>query len=218
MREVHVLIGPSVDAVLDFGEEIEADLIVVGSRGHGPIGRLLLGSVSEGVVHYATRPVLGLRGGEDAWPPGRVVIGDDGSETARKTAELVVSIGKLCGARGALVRAYAEMPEIDAGGRISDPRLVDDALRRAERELEKHAEKLERTLGMRPRVEVAVGDAAAALLEKAREEGETSTLIVVGRRGLGLAKRLRIGSASTKVLRAAEGPVLVHPGAGRAIL
>jgi nucleotide-binding universal stress UspA family protein len=170
------------------------------------------------VVHYATRPVLGLRGGRDAWPPGRVVIGDDGSETARKAAELAVSIGKLCGAREALVRAYAEMPEIDAGGRISDSRLVDDALRRAERELEKHAEKLERTLGMRPRVEVAVGDAAAALLEKARKEGETSTLIVVGRRGLGLAKRLRMGSASTKVLRAAEGPVLVHPGAGRAIL
>jgi nucleotide-binding universal stress UspA family protein len=67
-------------------------------------------------------------------------------------------------------------------------------------------------------VEVAVGDAAAALLEKAREEGETSTLIVVGRRGLGLAKRLRMGSASTKALRAAEGPVLVHPGAGRGIL
>jgi hypothetical protein len=30
-----VLIGPSVDAVLDFGEEIEADLIVVESRGTG---------------------------------------------------------------------------------------------------------------------------------------------------------------------------------------
>jgi nucleotide-binding universal stress UspA family protein len=121
VREVHLLIGPSVNAVLDLGEEIEADLIVVGSRGHGPIGRLLLGSVSEGVVHYATRPVLRLRGGEDAWPPGRVVIGDDGSETTRKAAELAVSIGELCGARGALVRAYPEMPEIDAGGRISDP-------------------------------------------------------------------------------------------------
>jgi nucleotide-binding universal stress UspA family protein len=35
----------------------------------------------------------------------------------------------------------------------------------------------------------------------------------VGSRGLGLARRLRLGSVSTKVLRAAGGPVLVYPQA-----
>jgi nucleotide-binding universal stress UspA family protein len=33
----------------------------------------------------------------------------------------------------------------------------------------------------------------------------------VGSRGLGLARRLRLGSVSTEVLRAAGGPVLVYP-------
>jgi nucleotide-binding universal stress UspA family protein len=209
VREAHLVMGTPVDAILDLVEEIGADFVVVGSRGHGPLGRLILGSVSEGVVHHATLPVLVLRGEQDSWPPGRVVIGDDGSEAAQKAGELASSIGDLFGARGVLVRAYPELPEKDPVGRALDPRAVDDALHQAERDLHERAEELGRLAGRRPRIEIAVGDAAVALLEKAREESRT--LIAVGSRGLGLTKRLRLGSVSTKVLRAADGPVLVYP-------
>jgi nucleotide-binding universal stress UspA family protein len=58
---------------------------------------------------------------------------------------------------------------------------------------------------------MAAGDAAVAILEEAREGDEARTLVAVGSRGLGLARRLRLGSVSTKVLKAAEGPVLVYP-------
>jgi nucleotide-binding universal stress UspA family protein len=211
VREAHLIMGTPVDVILDLGEEISADLIVVGSRGHGPLGRFILGSVSEGVVHHATRPVLVLRGGEGSWPPERVVIGDDGSEAAKKAGALASSIGELFGARGVLVRAYPELPEADRVGRTLDPRVVDDALHQAERDLQERAEELGRLVGSRPRIEIAVGDAAVALLEKAREGDEARALIAVGSRGLGLARRLRLGSVSTKVLRATEGPVLVHP-------
>ena len=44
-------------------------LIVMGSRELGPVGRLLLGSVCEGVVHHALDPVLVVRGAEGACPP-----------------------------------------------------------------------------------------------------------------------------------------------------
>ena len=94
-------------------EEIDADLIVVGSRGLGPIKRFALGSVSEGVVHHATCPVLVTRGGKEAWPPARILIGDDGSEAARRAGTLASEIGGLFGARGLLVHAYPELPEID---------------------------------------------------------------------------------------------------------
>jgi nucleotide-binding universal stress UspA family protein len=207
VSEAHLIMGTPVDAILDLAEEINADFVVVGSRGHGPLGRLLLGSVSEGVVHHATRPVLVLRG---AWPPLRVVIGDDGSEAAKKAGEMASSIGGLFGARAALVRTYPEFPEVDQVGRALDPRAVDDALHRAEQDLRERAEELGRLVGGRPRIEIAAGDAAAALLEKAREADEDRALIAVGSRGLGLARRLRLGSVSTKVLRAASGPVLVH--------
>jgi nucleotide-binding universal stress UspA family protein len=58
---------------------------------------------------------------------------------------------------------------------------------------------------------LAAGDAAMAILEEARGGDEAATLIAVGSRGLGLARRLRLGSVSTKVLKAAEGPMLVYP-------
>ena len=211
VSEARLVTGPPVDAILDLGEEIEADLLVVGSRGHGTLGRLILGSVSEGVVHHATRPVLVLRGGEGAWPPERVVIGDDGSEAAKNAGELASSIGELFGARCALVRAYPELPEADRAGRVLDPRAVDDALRRAEHDLHERAEELGRLVGRRPRIGIAAGDAAVAILEEAREGDEARTLIAVGSRGLGPIRRLRLGSVSTKVLRAAKGPVLVYP-------
>jgi nucleotide-binding universal stress UspA family protein len=207
--EAHLVMGTPVDAILDLGEELGADLIVVGSRGHGALGRLVLGSVSEGVVHHSTHPVLVLRGGEDAWPPERVVIGEDGSKAAKKAGDLAASIGALYRAKVILARAYPELPEADAVGRALDPRAVDDALRRAERDLHARAEELGGLAGSRPRIEIAAGDPAVALLKEAREGDEIRTLIAVGSRGLGLARRLRLGSVSTKVLRAAGGPVLV---------
>jgi nucleotide-binding universal stress UspA family protein len=58
VREAHLVMGPPVDAILDLGEEIGADLLVVGSRGHGRLGRLILGSVSTKVLRLAEGPVL----------------------------------------------------------------------------------------------------------------------------------------------------------------
>jgi nucleotide-binding universal stress UspA family protein len=39
-----------------------ADLLVVGSRGHGGLGEALLGSVGQDCVHHATCPVVVIRG------------------------------------------------------------------------------------------------------------------------------------------------------------
>jgi len=39
-------------------DRLNADLIVLGSHGHGAIHRALLGSVSEHVLHHARRPLL----------------------------------------------------------------------------------------------------------------------------------------------------------------
>lgn len=46
------------EALLDLAEELEADLVVVGSRGEGLTGRALHGSVSTKVQHHASCSVL----------------------------------------------------------------------------------------------------------------------------------------------------------------
>jgi nucleotide-binding universal stress UspA family protein len=48
--------GQPAESLLE--EARNADLIVVGNRGHGGFGSLLLGSVSQQVVHHAVCPVL----------------------------------------------------------------------------------------------------------------------------------------------------------------
>jgi nucleotide-binding universal stress UspA family protein len=211
----HLREGKPVEEIVGLSEEIGPGLIVMGSRGLGTVGRLLLGSVCEGVVHDARDPVLVARGREKAWPPQRLIIGDDGSAAAREAGELAARIGHLFGARGVIVHAYLEMPEIEAKVRAFDPRAADDALGRAERALEGRAHELEELLGSRLQPEIAVGDAAYVLLEEAGEGDEQRALIAVGSRGLGPVGRMRLGSTSTKVLRAARGPVLVCPLRGQ---
>lgn len=204
--------GPAVDTILDLAEELGAGLLVLGSRGLGPVKRLALGSVSEGVVHHAARPVLVMRGGSGSWPPERVLVGDDGSEAASEAGRLAANLGALFDAKAMLLRSFPRLPRTDVEGRRSDAREVDDELRRQERELWGRARDIEAVLGTRPKARIAVGDPAARLLEAAEEEpGAGRTLVAVGSRGLGPVGRARLGSASTKVLRAAEGPVLVYP-------
>lgn len=50
--------GPTIETILQEAERLHADVIVLGSHGHGALHRALLGSVSEGVLHGATCPVL----------------------------------------------------------------------------------------------------------------------------------------------------------------
>ena len=57
-----VLRGDPVDEIVAYADSLDADVIVVGSRGHGAIASALLGSVSRGVLHEAHRPVLVVRG------------------------------------------------------------------------------------------------------------------------------------------------------------
>lgn len=51
-------------AILDAAKESDADLIVIGSRGRGGLKGMLLGSVSQKVVHHAGCPVVVIPGAE----------------------------------------------------------------------------------------------------------------------------------------------------------
>ena len=57
--ETYITISQStVKSILEFAEEKNVDLIVVGTRGHSGIKKLLLGSTASGIVTYSSCPVI----------------------------------------------------------------------------------------------------------------------------------------------------------------
>jgi nucleotide-binding universal stress UspA family protein len=61
VKETHLREGRAAEEIVEVAEEIDAGLIVMGSRGHGRLRRALMGSVSDAVVRHAHCPVTIVR-------------------------------------------------------------------------------------------------------------------------------------------------------------
>src|SRR3954447_10351927 len=62
--QTHSRQGDPAKALIDIADELDADLIIVGARGKSSLERLLLGSVSTKLSHYAGRSVMVVRPAE----------------------------------------------------------------------------------------------------------------------------------------------------------
>jgi nucleotide-binding universal stress UspA family protein len=54
------MMGGPAHAIAEIADRLPADLIVVGTRGHSTVTGLLLGSVTQRLLHIAHRPVLAV--------------------------------------------------------------------------------------------------------------------------------------------------------------
>jgi nucleotide-binding universal stress UspA family protein len=61
--------GHAAHTIAEVAEEIGADLIVVGTHGYGRIAGLLLGSVTQGLLHAGVCPVLAVPTGTPTEAP-----------------------------------------------------------------------------------------------------------------------------------------------------
>lgn len=210
----HLRKGRPADTIAGLAEELDVDLLVLGSRGLGAVERLVTGSVSEGVAHLATCPKLVMRGGEGAWPPSRIIVGDDSSEEAERAGGLAVNIGRLFGTRALLVRVYPSQTTYKST-RVFNADMTPKPLEELDESLKRRAAQLAwrrdvRREEMRPEIKAATGD-PAAILQEIADEIQGTALVAVGSRGLGAVRRFALGSVSTDVLRAVDGPVLIVP-------
>jgi nucleotide-binding universal stress UspA family protein len=62
VEESHLAVGKPDKEIVRLAGELDADIVVLGSRGLGAVGRVLLGSVSDSVVRHAWCSVLVVRG------------------------------------------------------------------------------------------------------------------------------------------------------------
>jgi nucleotide-binding universal stress UspA family protein len=209
---VHVAVGHPDSEILRIAEEIGADLVVVGSRGLGPLRRALMGSVSESVVRHAHCSVLVVRGqGRDGgYLPGRVLLALDRSKGAGEAERSAAEVSAATGSVLDIVRVLeAERYRPYLGPEYREGWEAD--LERSKRQVGAFLDERARSL----RAEgVEVGDAHLAIGDPDKEivrfaEDEHANLIVLGSRGLGRLRRALLGSVSDSVVRHAHCPVLV---------
>ncbi len=210
VAKAHLRGGRTSNEIVGLSDELGAGLLVVGSRGMHTMRRILMGSHSEEIVHHAHVPVLVVRRGQSAWPPARVIVGEDFSEDAKKAGEIAASVGALYGSQVLLLYANPDLP---GAGRSAAGREPGEMREREEETLENRADELEGILGSRPEIRLSAGYPAAVILEQAQRDSPPP-LIAVGSRGLAGITRTRLGSVSTKLVTAAPGPILVSPHVG----
>jgi nucleotide-binding universal stress UspA family protein len=189
----------------------DAELLVVGARGAGGLHRLLLGSVSQQLLHRTNGPLAIIRpagpGDVTATPRGRIVVGVDDSASARRALHWAADEARLRGVPLDVVRAWQVLYPVAApvAGYPVDVDAMEATARAG----------LDRTLaalgadGLPEPVagRLVQGPAGPAILDAARG----ADLIVLGTRGHGAVTGALLGSVTHQVARHAPGPVVVIP-------
>ncbi|WP_156724911.1 universal stress protein [Streptomyces apocyni] len=207
---------PGIAAEVLLGQAEEAELLVLGSSGHGAIAGFFLGSVGQQVLARAKSPVVSVRppaqpGGEQ--DNGEVVVGVQHLE-ARKPSPLLDFAFSAAAVHGATVRAvHAEdLPSLYAYGLVVYPAEVHDENTPREKELAL-AEAVKPWRDRYPQVPVVytvdLAQASGVVLQAA----EGAALVVVGRRVHQPTLGMRIGPVAHAVLHHATSPVAVVPHA-----
>ena len=122
--EIELLDKTPVEGILGEAERFRADVIVVGWRGHGAVRRLLMGSVSRGVVRGAKCAVPRGRGGRSAHAPSSSVSTD--LEPARRA---LAFIGRLVPPRGGRVTLVSAVELLTAPSRGRVPGAASIAMK-----------------------------------------------------------------------------------------
>jgi nucleotide-binding universal stress UspA family protein len=180
-------------------------LIVVGSRGHGWFGSLLLGATGLQLATHAAGPVVVARGDVDA-PTGPVLVGTDGSpdDEAAVAAAFEEADARRCTVIA--VRAY-HVPT-PAWGQHIEPVDV-DGKRLSAAELSALRNTVDPWRQKYPHVTVETvvthGDAASVLTAMSN----AAQLVIVGTRSHGGFTGLLLGSVGQKLLHHAHCPIMI---------
>ena len=191
--------SPPVPTLVEMSED--AEMIVVGSNGRGAVGRVVLGSVSSGVVHGAKCPVAVIRAEASYTPPSDrapVLVGIDCSPASERALAVAFDEASFRGVELTALHAWSDVAMYQI------PWL--DWKSEAERSL---AEYLAGWQERYPDVKV---NRVLALDHPGRvltEESESAQLVVVGSHGRGGVTGMLLGSVSNAVLHSVHTPVIV---------
>lgn len=196
LEAVTMAAGAATEDLVD--KSRDAALLVVGSRGRGAVTGAVLGPVTLRCVLHARCPTVVVPSPPAPAPDvPTVVVGVDGSPSARAALAAAAEEARLVGGRLEVVTAYRPAEEL------------------RERAVATASEELSRLLASdgeadRPPIDVLVEEGPAVDVLVRRAAG--SHLLVVGSRGRGAPPGLVLGSVALGSLERAPCPVMVvHP-------
>ncbi|MCZ6746754.1 MAG: universal stress protein [Acidobacteria bacterium] len=217
----HVCISEGIphSSIVRQAEEIGADLLVMGTHGISGFERLLLGSVTEKVLHKIHTPLLAVSqnvpdtvvAAEAEGRLGTILVATDLGTDTMDTVEYAFALGTRYGAR--IVMLHVVPPPMAFFGPMEAPWPgavdMDGLAERLEKDGLKRMEALvPAELGEGCPVEFLVrhGNPSAVILDTA--SAHHADLVVVGAHGHGSSDLGWVGSTCHRVLRAAKCPVL----------
>lgn len=216
-----VLHGPAYDAIADFAEEREAELVMVSSRGRSSSPIFRLGGTSERLPLVCDRPVLVHRGGDafERWASGdrplRVLLGLDDSTASEGAIALVRRLREAGPCNVVVGRVYSVPEERERYGFHGVASWVEPDLeveRLLERDLRERLPELPGSGSLEYRTALGIGRQGDHLLHLA--ELEASDLVVLGSHqesGWG-----RLTSVAAVLLRFGDMAVATVPAAAGA--
>ncbi len=144
------------------------------------------------------------------WQISTVVVGVDGSDGSMRAAEHAVAIARHWNASLKLV-TVVRTPEggWGLGGAPPSPEALSAALVEGQQEILRSVEQSLDLDGVNYETVEELGDPVSRLLAVC--EDTDANLLVIGRRGAGLAERVILGSTADRLTHLAECPVLVVP-------
>ena len=211
--EAVVVDKAAVEGVLQEAKRFGADVIAVGWRGHGTAKRLLMGSVSRGVVRGAKCAVLVVR--QLPRPVRSIVIGFDASSNAERAVQLVARLvappdGHVTLVSVAEILSPSSHGPVLGGIRATIAREVKrinaERARAARKALNRAAATLKRS-GWRTHTRLRTGEPLRELM--AAVGTAEPELLVVGARGTSGVRQLLLGSVAEGVLNRSPVPVLL---------
>jgi nucleotide-binding universal stress UspA family protein len=202
--------GRPASSIVDEALGMNADVVVVGSRGHGTIATMVLGSTASEVVDHAPCPVLVARGNAIA----NVAFADDGSSAAHG-AETVLADWPVFRGSQISVLSVAEVAVPLVAGFTQGPydQVLESYAKSADEARHETADESQTATGrladagLKAEAIPLEGDAAAEILRFA--DAHHIDLIVIGTRGRTGLARLILGSVARNVLLHAHCSVLV---------
>lgn len=213
-----VVPGDPPDEIIRVAHATRSDLIAMSTHGRVGVGRGLLGSTTDRVLHASDVPLLIVR--PDGMEPDSermhtrfpavVLAALDGSELAEGCVGPAAAIARRLRIDLRLVRAY-DVPGATIGvdAPLGELEIVRKRLQEeAQNYLDRQSARL-RDEGLSVATDVVAGPADIALVKASKRW--PASLLVVGSRGRSGLTRWVLGSVTDKVVRSAGRPVLVIP-------